>query len=168
MKTCTFTGHRPNKLPWLYNEEDRECLKFKQVLAQEILATIEDGYDYFICGGAQGMDTWSAELVLYLRDSFKHIKLEIAVPCQGQESLWPRKTQERYYSILKEADKVTMCSTEHYRPQLMFLRDMYMVNKAEKLIALYEGSSGGTAHTIGLASKKGLHIIKFNSMGLKH
>ena len=28
-KTCSFTGHRPEKLPWRDNEEDPRCLELK-------------------------------------------------------------------------------------------------------------------------------------------
>ena len=30
--TCTFTGHRAEKLPWGYNENDPRCRRLKQTL----------------------------------------------------------------------------------------------------------------------------------------
>ena len=29
-KTCCFTGHRPEKLPWRYDEGDSRCLALKE------------------------------------------------------------------------------------------------------------------------------------------
>lgn len=31
---CAFTGHRPSKLPWKYDENDKRCIELKAVLAQ--------------------------------------------------------------------------------------------------------------------------------------
>ena len=30
---CCFTGHRPGKLPWRYNEEDLRCVSLKARIA---------------------------------------------------------------------------------------------------------------------------------------
>ena len=36
MKTVCFTGRRPQKLPWGYNETDERCINLKQMLAEKI------------------------------------------------------------------------------------------------------------------------------------
>ena len=33
-KVCAFTGHRPNKLPWRYDETDSRCVALKAVLTE--------------------------------------------------------------------------------------------------------------------------------------
>ena len=38
--TCSFTGHRPEKLPWRGDESDPRCLALKERLA----AAVEDAY----------------------------------------------------------------------------------------------------------------------------
>ncbi len=43
MKTCAFTGHRPQNLPWQFNENDKNCLKLKQILNQQISQLAEKG-----------------------------------------------------------------------------------------------------------------------------
>lgn len=30
MKTCAFTGHRPNSFPWKYDETARDCVLLKK------------------------------------------------------------------------------------------------------------------------------------------
>ena len=35
-KTCCFTGHRPNKLPWGDNENAPECLALKASIARKV------------------------------------------------------------------------------------------------------------------------------------
>ena len=59
-KVCAFTGHRPNKLPWRYNETDSRCVALKTVLAEQITALAETGFTQFLSGMAEATDTWSA------------------------------------------------------------------------------------------------------------
>ena len=33
---CCFTGHRPGKLPWRYNEEDLRCVLLKARIADAV------------------------------------------------------------------------------------------------------------------------------------
>ena len=35
---CCFTGHRPGKLPWRYDEEDPRCLALKRRIADAVEA----------------------------------------------------------------------------------------------------------------------------------
>ena len=51
-KSCCFTGHRPAKLPWGYNENDPMCVGFKEKLCSVVEAVCESGVTHFICGMA--------------------------------------------------------------------------------------------------------------------
>ena len=46
MKTCAFTGHRPQNLPWQFNEADINCLKLKQILNQQISQLAKNGFRF--------------------------------------------------------------------------------------------------------------------------
>lgn len=70
--TCCFTGHRPQSLPWKFNEQGERCLKMKEQLRNEIIKAIKNGYKTFISGKALGFDMICAEMVLELK---KHIHL---------------------------------------------------------------------------------------------
>ena len=74
-KTCCVTGHR--KLPQEKLEE------VKAQLRQEILAAVEDGYDNFISGFAEGTDLLFAEMVLELKKRLS-IRLEAAIPYRNR------------------------------------------------------------------------------------
>lgn len=65
--TCCFTGHRPQSLPWKFNEQDERCLKMKEQLRNEIIKAIKNGYTTFISGMALGFDMICAEIVLELK-----------------------------------------------------------------------------------------------------
>lgn len=81
-KTCAFTGHRPQRLPFGFDEEDRRCIRIKQALSKQIAHAVEkNGISKFISGMAQGIDLWAAEIVLELKEQYPQILLEAALPC---------------------------------------------------------------------------------------
>lgn len=67
MKTCAFTGHRPNSFPWKYDETARDCVLLKKVLAGQIDALVGEGVTEWLSGMALGTDLWGAEIVLSLK-----------------------------------------------------------------------------------------------------
>ena len=80
-KVCAFTGHRPNKLPWYYDEAASGCVALKAVLAEQIGLLAETGVTQFLSGIAEGIDTWAALSVLELREKDPAIKLHCILPC---------------------------------------------------------------------------------------
>ena len=41
-KTCAFTGHRPQSLPFGFDESDKRCASLKSVMRDQIAALIEN------------------------------------------------------------------------------------------------------------------------------
>lgn len=72
-KKCAFTGHRPQSLPFGFNEADERCIALKQKLRDEIIRQIEEnGVTHFITGMAIGVDMFAAEIVLGLKSAYRH------------------------------------------------------------------------------------------------
>ena len=84
--TCCFTGHRPGKLPWGYDESDSRCQALKQKTADAVDSAYQTGYRHFICGMAQGCDFYFAEAVLSLRRRCPGVSLVAAIPCPEQSA----------------------------------------------------------------------------------
>lgn len=157
-KTCCFTGHRSQKLPWGFKEGDEKCKIMKCHLKEEILKAIDQGYTHFISGMALGFDIISAELVLELKSVYSYITLECALPCKTQHLRWPSFYRSRYINILENADSI-WCKHEYYEEGCMQERNEYMVDSSSLVIALYNGKPGGTRKTIEYARKKGKEVV---------
>ena len=69
-RSCAFTGHRPQKFPWRFNEDDPRCAALKAVLAEQIAALTKLGVTGFFSGMALAVDTWAAQSVLALREEY--------------------------------------------------------------------------------------------------
>ena len=124
--TCAFTGHRPQSLPFGFDESDKRCTSLKSVMRDQIVALIEnEGVTHFITGMALGVDMYAAEIVLDLKSKYPHITLESAIPCETQAIKWSVASRERYYNIAAKCDKETMLQRE-YTSDCMDKRNRYM------------------------------------------
>lgn len=68
IQSCAFTGHRPSKFPWKYNQNDGRCVALKAVLTEQIAALAEAGVRDFCSGMAEGTDCYCSKIVLALRE----------------------------------------------------------------------------------------------------
>lgn len=157
-KTCAFTGNRPEKLPWGYDENDERCIAARAAIMRKVELAVCDGFTRFISGMAQGGDMFFAECVLEIKQCNPSVFLECAVPYKGQSSRWSSDYRRRYDAVMKNADKVTVLS-DNYTPWCMHVRNRYMVDECDRLIALSYGKSGGTEQTIDYAKIKNKEIV---------
>ena len=162
IKACCFTGHRPKALPWGFDESDIRCVSFKSKLKYTLENLIvEEGYKKFISGMAMGADTICAEVVLSLKNIYPYIKLECAVPNYAFTESWKPEDVRRYSSILTRADGIKFVSDRRAYSKIdLMLRNIYMVDSSELVIAVYiDGSSGGTKNTIDYAKYRKKDVI---------
>lgn len=166
MKSCAFTGHRPQKLPFGFNEADERCTALKDILRKQIIHLIEEEkVTHFISGMALGVDMYAAEIVLDLKKTYPGITLESAIPCETQANKWNTAMRERYYEIAAQCDKETMLQTK-YTPDCMEKRNRYMVVHADYIIAVWDGKPSGTGNTVKYAQKQEKPIIVINPSSL--
>ncbi len=162
VKKCAFTGHRPQSLPFGFNETDERCIALKQMLRTEIIKLIEDkGVTHFITGMAIGVDMYAAEIVLGLKSSYEGIILESAIPCESQAEKWTEEQRDRYYDIAARCDKETLIQ-RHYADDCMHKRNRYMVDQADYIIAVWDGRPSGTGKTVQYAQRQGKPIRVIN------
>lgn len=158
-KVCCFTGHRPQKLPFGFNEADERCVLLKQKIKEKVEYLITE-YDvtHFIVGMALGVDSYSAEIVLCLKEKYPQITLECAIPCETQCVKWSEPMRDRYFDIVSKCDKETLLQTQ-YTNDCMQKRNKYMVNNSDYVIAVWDGKPSGTGNTVRYAESKGKTII---------
>ena len=159
LKTCAFTGHRQNKLPWGDNEHDPRCLALKKRISDAIEAVYHSGIRHFICGMATGCDMFFCEAVIEFRASHEDATIEAAIPWEGQSEAWSESLKKRYNRLVVECDFYTLVQKE-YTPDCLMRRNRYMVDNSSLIIAAYNGSPGGTMNTLLYAIRQRLEIIE--------
>ena len=157
-RTCCFTGHRPEKLPWGDDETDPRCAALKDGLRREIQGLYRRNFRHFISGMAMGCDLYFAEAALELRDSLPGLTVEGAVPCPTQADRWPEGQRRRWRELLDRCDLETVVQ-QHYDRYCMHRRDRYLVDRAAAVLAVFDGTPGGTQYTLNYAMDRGLEIL---------
>jgi len=160
-KACAFTGYRPSKLPWGYDEHDARCMEFKFRLRESLEYLIGKGYVDFLSGGALGFDLMAAEMVLSLREKYPWIRLVMVIPFDGQADRWTEDQRRRWLSVIEVSDRVVHISHD-YDKGVFFRRNHYLVGQADLLLAAFDGQPGGTAGTIAYAKRHGVKVARIS------
>ena len=147
---CCFTGHRPDKME--FGEKE-----IKPLLEKAIDEAISKGFVTFITGMAMGTDIWAAEIVLDRRKKNNDLHLICALPHPGFESRRSFVEKMRFSKIIKNADLVKEINN-HYFTGCYQVRNEWMVDRSNLVIAVFNGQKSGTKNTVDYAKKQGLTI----------
>ena len=150
-KTCCFTGHRPDKMELGEKE-------IKPLLEKAIDESIADGYITFITGMAMGTDIWAAEIVLEKKKRNTALHLICALPHQNFESRRSMTEKMRFNKIIKKADLVKEINN-HYFTGCYQVRNEWMVDRSNLVIAVFNGQKSGTKNTVDYAKRKGIKVV---------
>jgi uncharacterized phage-like protein YoqJ len=142
------TGHRPDKLGGYSDEAFNRLVG----IAEEYLTANRP--EKVISGMALGWDQALAQACINL-----DIPFLAALPFKNMEVKWPRESQDKYNRILSHASLSVVVSEGEYAPWKMQVRNKYMVDNSEMILAMYDGTSGGTANCINYANSVGKPIV---------
>lgn len=92
----------------------------------------------------------------------KSIPFIAAIPFVGQESTWPIPSQEFYKELLSYAYCTYVVCQGAYSPHKMHLRNKWMVDNCDVLIAVWDGSNGGTRNCVEYADEVGRTMSRIN------
>lgn len=156
-KTMCFSGHRPEKLPDKGDINSNAVRAVMSIINMEIINSISEGYTRFITGMSRGVDLWAGEMVAELKCQGQQLELIAALPYPDFTANFTGKSGWAAGHILANADKVYTISPA-YDKDCMRLRNKYMVDNSDKLVAVYCDSRSGTGQTIRLAEKAGIGV----------
>lgn len=151
MTVVSFSGHRPDKLGGykIPNPVFRSVCEKIEIALQDIKP------NKAISGMALGVDQWAASICIKLG-----IPFVAAVPFKSQESKWPKESQKIYNLILSKASEVVIVCDGEYSSHKLQIRNEWMVDNCNKLIAVYNGTPGGTKNCVEYANKVNREIYR--------
>lgn len=153
-KACAFTGHRPFRFIFRYDEKHWLCLTIKAAMADACRVLYEKhGVRFFYSGCALGVDQWGAEAVLALREEYPDIRLICAAPFPDFVSRWSEDQRKRLRRIWDASDDRGFVCRE-YQSEIYYKRNRFIVDRSAYLVAVYDKAaspSGGTHMTVQYA-----------------
>ena len=145
IRACALTGHREVLHDFNKNE-----------LYDKLEELIKQGCDTFFCGMAEGFDLIALECLKDLKSKY-HIYIEACIPYEGQELHFPPAERKKYRELLLWCDRKTVMFPG-YRNGCFLIRNRYMVECADVLLAYCKKSSGGSAYTVKYAREQGKEV----------
>ncbi len=149
-----ITGHRPPKLGG-YNLNGNPI--YKKVCREMEKIFVDLNPEKIISGMALGLDQWAAFIAIKT-----NIPFVAAVPFEGQEIKWPPASQELYHKLLNKASAIVFTSSGHFSAGKMQIRNQWIVDYSDKLLAVWDGSPGGTNNCINYAKSVKKEIIRID------
>lgn len=171
-----FTGHRPPKIGG-YNHDAPLRKAVKAAIYAELTRLAPDGV---ISGLALGVDQDGAVIAHDMGIPFIGV-----APCLKQDSEWPISAQQQYEEICNKADSWLLTQILELYPSregsrslewpgvfytrympysngCMQVRNIWMTDRADVILAVWDGSSGGTSNCVRYAQELGKEIIQIN------
>lgn len=144
---CTFTGHR--KLQGDIT---------KQNVENAVRRLIGENVRTFFCGMAAGFDLLAADVVIGLKESDPTVKLIACVPCEDQSKYYSAAEKREYRRILERCDEVHILSKQYFHG-CMQVRDRFMADRSDVVVAYLREKRGGTYYTVSYAASIGRRIV---------
>jgi uncharacterized phage-like protein YoqJ len=141
------TGHRPDKLGGYSDDAFNLLVKIAKHWLEmnkptRVISGMALGWDQALATAAVEVD----------------IPFVAAVPFNSQENTWPDSAKIKYSELLKKATEIFVLS-DTYSINAMHYRNAWMVDHSHVMLALWDGSIGGTSNCIRYAQSKDKHII---------
>lgn len=161
-----ITGHRPNKLGNDYELKSPLAMWIKREIEDKVADQLygkRDEEHTLISGMALGIDTLFAKIAVEMK-----IPFIAAIPFKGQEGRWPIHSKNLYYELLQKAQSIQVVDINVgiswmeyqklpyglYLSQKMDQRNKWMVDNCDKLIAVWDGTGGGTYNCVTYAQQQ--------------
>lgn len=159
-----ITGHRPNKLGNDYTGTSPLLTALRAKIIEAIMLNCNKPDELtLITGMALGIDQLFAEIAISMQFPFI-----AAIPCWNQDKMWTIQSKEQYGNILaNKLCTIYLVLAEEYTAKCMQIRNQWMVDNCDLLIAVWDGTNGGTANCIRYATSKNKEIIRINPKEIK-
>lgn len=151
------TGHRPNKLggygPDVFARlVDLATKAIKKYQPSSVISGVALGWDMALASAAIDLG----------------VPFTAAVPFEGQETRWPETNRSIYRQSLSKATKVVYVCDPGYAAWKMQRRNEWMVDNASLVLALWDGSPGGTGNCAEYAHRIAKPVVNLWESWIKY
>jgi uncharacterized phage-like protein YoqJ len=149
------TGHRPTKLGGYSRLAFDKLVRVAQTYLSLVRLQLPESETITVISGmALGWDQALAQAAVNLQ-----IPFIAAIPCLGQERTWPAESQRLYSELLSMAASSHLVTNAPYQAWMMQRRNEWMVNEADRVVALWNGEAvGGTYNCISYCIQKKVQV----------
>ncbi|MGP4075283.1 SLOG family protein [Halobacillus sp. K22] len=143
MKTIVVTGYKPMELG-IFNPEDDKVIFIKEAIKKRIMSLMDEGLEWVLVSGQMGVELWTAEVVLDLKEEYS-INLGIIPPFENQQERWKEAYQLVYEEVTMMADFYKPVYNKGYEGPYQFrAKDQFLVEHSDGCLILYDEDTKGS------------------------
>ena len=145
IQRLVISGYKAHELG-VFDKKHPGISYIKSAITKNLFPLIEEGLEWVIISGQQGVELWAAEVVLQLKnEKYPQLKLAILTPFLEQENSWKEDKQEHYHSILERADFVDSITRKPYQGPWQFrLKNEFLLDHSDGMLLVYDEEKEGT------------------------
>lgn len=144
VKRLVVTGYKAHELG-IFNDSHPGIPIIKKAIENQLLVLMEEGLEWIILSGQQGIETWTAELVLEMKNEFPQLKFAIITPFLDQEKNWNELKQEQYRRLLYQADYETSLTKKTYEAPWQFIeKNKFLIRNSDGILIVYDEENEGS------------------------
>ncbi|MBP1970551.1 putative phage-like protein YoqJ [Virgibacillus natechei] len=143
MKIITVTGYKPMELG-IFKEDDTKIKFIKAAIEKKLIGFIEEGLEWVLISGQMGVELWTAEVVLELKEMYD-IKVAIIPPFENQENRWPEQIQQKYQELIQAVDFYKPIYKGDYKGAFQFkAKNLWLIDKSDGCLLLMDDEFRGS------------------------
>lgn len=162
MKVLYVTGYKSMEMG-IFKENDPKIQFIKAAIEKNIREFLEEGLEWVIVSGQMGVELWTAEIILDLKEEFD-INLGVFPPFENQDKRWPEVLQEKYQEIIMVADFYKPLYIGDYKGPYQFrAKNLWFAEKSDASLLLMDEEYPGSVRYFHEAAKQDedypIHLI---------
>ena len=137
IKNLVVSGCKPMELS-IFNEADHRISFVKKAIEKRLIQFIEEGLEWVLISGQMGVELWTAEVVLDLKETYD-INIAMIPPFENMASRWPEALQHKYEELSFSVDFYEPIYQGDYRGPYQFrARDEWLMDKSDACLLLMD------------------------------
>lgn len=144
MSRLYMTGYKSYELG-IFEAKSIKLMYLKKYLRYQLIQWIENGIEWFVTGGQNGIELWCAEQIILLKKEYPNIKLAVMPPFNNQETRYNEFDQILYSKVTALADYYQpLYKGEYEHPRQFIFRDQFMLSHTDSCLLIYDEESEGS------------------------
>lgn len=154
MKSLVVSGYKSTELG-IFKENDPRVAFIKAAIEKRLTSFIEQGLEWVIITGQLGVEMWTAEVVLDLKENHD-INIALIPPFENQEKRWTDPLKEKYQELTFIVDFFQPLYKGDYKGPYQFqAKNKWLVEKSDGCIILMdEDNPGSNKYLYDIAKEK--------------
>lgn len=153
MKVLHVTGYKSMEMG-IFKEDDPKVHFIKAAIEKQLTGFIEEGLEWVIVSGQMGVELWTAEIILDLKETYD-INLAVFPPFENQDKRWPENLKAKYEEITMLADFYKPLYEGDYKGPYQFrAKNMWLAEKSDASLLLMDDEYPGSVRFFHEAAKQ--------------